>query len=398
MKITKQQINYLLGIGLLIMVIAVLYAINAYKMAQVDKMLEGAELPNGLLEEQVSYNGEKYLVPPTDIYDAGSILPAITEPTFVDVATADSYLADDVAGIDIEVMGSHRFYSYQIINWHEVVNDQFGVEQLLITHCALCNSSAVYSRIIDGDITEFKNSGKIYNNNQIIESDDGTYYLQLSGTAISGKQIGTNLEEIPFEVMTWAQWKERYPNGEVLSTNTGYVRDYGMHPYQNYDIAKIIYYPMNLESEFLGSKWDIEGLSIGDDAIAFSDKIMEGKYVANEVVGETLVVGFWQSYLGKTFVFSPVVNEQTLTFSFNTSTQTMTDDQTGSKWNSAGTAISGELAGSVLQPIQTKPSFWMCWYAQYPQTKIAWIDITNEESAVIKEEDTVIEIDAGQIE
>jgi hypothetical protein len=398
MKMNKKQIKIALGILLFVVVIAGLYGIYAWRMAKIKEMLSGAELINGLLPEAVSYNGDEYLIPPSNIYDAGVELPAISSPEFDSVSEADSYLADDVAGIDIENNGAHRFYSYQILNWHEVVNDVFGVEPLIITHCSLCKSSAVYSSLIDGEIIEFKNAGKVYNNNQLIESDDGSLYLQLSGKKVVGNSVGQDLVQYPFEVMTWSEWKERYPNGEVLSSNTGYIRDYGMHPYQNYDIAQIIYYPLNNETKYMNAKWDIEGLAINNDAVAFADMVMKGKYVANMTVDGNPIVGFWHEDMDKTFVFSSKVNDQTLTFSFNSNTQKMTDDQTGSAWNSAGMAISGALSGTYLQPIQTKPSFWMCWYAQYPQTQIAYIDINEKTSSDAEDESTTIEIDGTEQE
>jgi hypothetical protein len=171
-----------------------------------------------------------------------------------------------------------------------------------------------------------------------------------------------------------------------------------MHPYQNYDIAQIIYYPLNNETKYMNAKWDIEGLAINNDAVAFADMVMKGKYVANMTVDGNPIVGFWHEDMDKTFVFSSKVNDQTLTFSFNSNTQKMTDDQTGSAWNSAGMAISGALSGTYLQPIQTKPSFWMCWYAQYPQTQIAYIDINEKTSSDAEDESTTIEIDGTEQE
>ncbi|MBU4315375.1 DUF3179 domain-containing protein [Patescibacteria group bacterium] len=398
MQMKKQHINILLGIGLFIIIIAGLYAIRAWRMAKVKELMQTAELPYGLLEESVSYDGDNYLIPPTQIYDSGTILPALDNPKFDTVIEADSYLADDVEGIDVEINGAHRFYSYQILNWHEVVNDSFGGKQLAITHCVFCKSSAVYNRVIDGKTINLQNSGKIYNNNQLLESNDGSLWLQLRGLGVSGKYINQKLDGVTFQVVTWQNWKEHYPNGEVLSNDTGYVRDYGMHPYQNYDTAKTIYYPMNVESKYMSVKWEVEGLAINNDAIAFSDDIMKGMYVANEVVDSMPITGFWNSDLERTLVYSSVVGDQTLTFTFDSGTQTMTDDQTSSTWDSNGKALSGALFGTQLSRIQTKPSFWMCWYSQYPQTQIAFIDTETdpESDSTDQTEGSTLQIDTQQ--
>ncbi|HAL50306.1 MAG: hypothetical protein UU40_C0002G0021 [Candidatus Uhrbacteria bacterium GW2011_GWD2_41_121] len=378
MTIKKEQKNLLIGLGIFILVILILTLIRTWRMSNVEKMMQGAELPYGLLEEAVSYDGDSYLVPPTQIYESGSELPALTNPDFDTVAQADAYLADDIPGVDVEVNGQHRFYSYQILNWHEVVNDTFGEVDLAVTHCSFCKSSAVYDRNVDGKTLEFENSGLVYNNNQLLESNDESLWIQLSGKAISGKYLGEKLNAYQFNVLTWAQWSEHYPNGEVLSTDTGYVRDYGMHPNQNYDVAKTIYYPMNVDIKYMAAKWDIDGLAINNDAIAFSDDIMKGMYAANEVVDGMSIVGFWNEDLKQTFIYASQVNDQVLTFSYDFNTQTMTDDQTGSTWNSNGLALSGSLTGTQLTRIQTRPSFWMCWYAIYPQTQIAFIDTASD--------------------
>ena len=81
-----------------------------------------------------------------------SEIPAINEPKFIDVASSDDVLGDDLFGIDFEIMGVHRFYPIQILNWHQVVNDSFGVEQIAVTFDPLTYSPAVYSRIVNGKI------------------------------------------------------------------------------------------------------------------------------------------------------------------------------------------------------------------------------------------------------
>lgn len=396
MNFKKEQKNLLIGLGVFILVIIILTVIRTWQMSQVEKMMQETDLPYGLLEEPVSYDGDTYIIPPTQIYEAGSELPALTNPDFDTVAEADSYLADDVPGIDVEVNGQHRFYSYQILNWHEVVNDNFGGIDLAITHCSFCKSSAVYESVVDGRKLEFENSGFVYNNNQLLESKDGSLWIQLSGIGVSGKYVEQKLNGYQFNVLTWDQWKEFYPNGEVLSTDTGHVRDYGMHPNQNYDVARTIYYPMNVDVGYMPAKWDIDGLAINNDAIAFSDEVMKGMYSANEVVDGNPIVGFWNDEIEQTLVYLSTVDDQVLTFSYGFDTETMTDDQTSSTWNSNGKALSGSLVGTQLSRVQTKPSFWMCWYAMYPQTQIAFID-TTEENIDTGEDTSTLEIDPDSL-
>ena len=45
---------------------------------------------------------------------------------------------------------------------------------------------------------------------------------------------GTALELLPSAHLTWKAWKEKHPQGEVLSTDTGHPRNYGGEAYASY--------------------------------------------------------------------------------------------------------------------------------------------------------------------
>ena len=40
-------------------------------------------------------------------------------------------------------------------------------------------------------------------------------------------------------MMKWKAWKEGYPDGEVLSTDTGFRRDYNSNPYAEYAQVRV---------------------------------------------------------------------------------------------------------------------------------------------------------------
>src|SRR3989339_602425 len=218
----KEYRKLIIYIVIAIAVLGLLYGWRTFQMNKINSIISNDGLT--LIETGLSV----------------SEIPAINEPKFIDVASSDDVLGDDLFGIDFEIMGVHRFYPIQILNWHQVVNDSFGVEQIAVTFDPLTYSPAVYSRIVNGKIISLNASGLVYNNNSILVDDEGNQWLQLTG-----KNINTNsqLEELPSSFMSWADWKVAYPNGEVLSTETGSVRDYTRHPYGAYDTAKTIFFP-----------------------------------------------------------------------------------------------------------------------------------------------------------
>ncbi len=59
-------------------------------------------------------------------------------------------------------------------------------------------------------------------------------WSQVKGKAVTGPKTETPLKALPSILTTWSKWKRQYPETEVLSTDTGYIRDYSRDPYENY--------------------------------------------------------------------------------------------------------------------------------------------------------------------
>lgn len=374
----KKYLSYIL---LIVVCVAVLYGIRSWRMNKALESIEVGQSVNGLLVESVNWRGENYIIPPNQIHDSGLTaeeLPSINNPQFTSVIQADKYLADTVEGVSLEIFGEQRFYSYQILNWHIVVND----ETIAITHCPLCKSARVYRREVNGEKISLQANGELYNNNHLL-SDDSTdgLWLQGTGVGISGENIGLQLEEYPYEIMSWSAFKEAYPSGSALSTETGYTRDYTSHPYGSYDKTELIFFPVSNIDSRMPSKWDVTGLNLDGVQLAFADSIMLTIGVANETVLDQGIVAFYDfeekmSRVFRSSVFeapdqtSDNLVETKLTFSYAIDTLEITDDQTESVWNTNGKAVSGELKGRQLERLSTDQSFWMCWSSQYPETEI----------------------------
>lgn len=59
-------------------------------------------------------------------------IPALTNPEFVTV-DGSQVPADDVQGILLDIDGDVRYYPYNILVWHEVVNDEVGGKPVTVT-------------------------------------------------------------------------------------------------------------------------------------------------------------------------------------------------------------------------------------------------------------------------
>jgi hypothetical protein len=373
LRIMKNQKTIIIVTAVALITLGILFGVRQNQLADADRLIQDPDLTNALLAEQVVFKGEQYLIPPGEIYEYGSGIDGaepINNPTFVSVNEADEVIADGLMGIDVEVDGDHRFYPVQILNWHQVVNDEFNGKQLLVSFDLLTFSDRVYEATED-----FGHSGKVYNNNALLyDKSTQSLWLQSRGIAVSGNRIGEELDRYPSISIKWEDWKELYPDGEVLSTETESIRDYTRHPFGVYDEAEIIYFPLQDTDTRISSKWHTYGISINDEQKAYVQRIMQGIGAANDVVGGEVIVAFYDGKFDITRVFSRVSDGVELTFQYNFADGRIKDDQTGSFWTAGGLAISGELEGTQLEPIQTDHSFWFSWSVNYPNSTILGID------------------------
>ncbi len=149
-------------------------------------------------------------------------IPALVAPPLVAVEDA-RYLADNEPVIALEQDGVARAYPLQILVLHEVVNDTVAGRPLLISYCPLCNSAIVFDRVVDGRTLEFGVSGFLSKSDLIMfDRDTESWWQQLTGEAIVGDRTGQVLEPLPSSIIAWADFKTAFPDGLVLSNETGF--------------------------------------------------------------------------------------------------------------------------------------------------------------------------------
>ncbi|MBI3115575.1 MAG: DUF3179 domain-containing protein, partial [Candidatus Kerfeldbacteria bacterium] len=191
------------------------------------------------------------LIPIEDIVDGGpgkDGIPSIDAPKFVAVAAADAAGIYDPEGLGISltVGQTTRFYPFQILVWHEIVNDTVDGRPIAVTYCPLCGTGIVYDRTIDGQAVEFGVSGKLYQSDLLMyDRKTESLWAQIEGRAVVGPLVGQRLTLIDAQNITWQEFKTKYPNGQVLSTDTGHARNYQSSPYGGYDTNEQIYFPIN---------------------------------------------------------------------------------------------------------------------------------------------------------
>lgn len=186
-------------------------------------------------------------------------IPSIDRPVFIAPAYADFLQPEDrVLGVNYN--GTAKAYPIRIMDWHEIVNDQFGQKKVAVTYCPLCGSGMAFNTAKIGPIGV---SGLLYNSDVLLyDRETESLWSQILGIAISGEKKGTQLEYIATQQTSWADWQSKHPETLVLSTNTGYQKDYTQTPYAGYDTSEKLLFPVTSSDPSIFPKEKVIGLEI----------------------------------------------------------------------------------------------------------------------------------------
>ena len=170
-------------------------------------------------------------------------------------------------------------------------------------------------------------------------------WSQPTGTAIGGALVGTQLDLLPSQVTTWANWVAAYPQTFVL------VNDFG----------RLGTHRQTFSEEF------VIGVQIDGWALAFYYQAVAQSGFVQTVIGDWPVL-VWAAD-AEYGVFLRQGGEQTLTFFMQDGE--VYDDQTGSRWDIVhGLALEGPLKGQVLQPLPSLTAYDWAWLDFYPGSGI----------------------------
>ncbi len=171
-------------------------------------------------------------------------IPSIDNPQFDRPQTTP--FSEDELVIGVVVNGEAKAYPFGIMNWHEIVNDTVGGLNLTVSYCPLCDTIAVFDR----NNTTFGVSGKLYQSCLVMfDRADDTLYSQPWSMGIVGAKVNHSLKRIPAIKTTLGAWLKQYPDSKILSTDTGYSRNYQRYPYGTYYTDENIIFPVRNQSK-----------------------------------------------------------------------------------------------------------------------------------------------------
>lgn len=223
-------------------------------------------------------------------------IPALEYSPTIAAAKAD-YLLDDDLIYGAVINDEPRAYPLRILGWHEMANDILGGVPVSLTYCTLCGTGIMYQGQVEGQEKPFSfgSSGLLYRSNKLMfDHQTDSLWNQFTGRPVSGKlqNSGLQLKTQPLVVTSWAEWKKQHPTTTVLSTDTGFERDYSSGTaYKKYFASPKLMFPVQVtEREGLQAKDRVFGIVQPGTMKAWPLNAFASSPVINDTIGSQPLV------------------------------------------------------------------------------------------------------------
>ncbi len=320
----------------------------------------------------------EWLVPEHQVLDGGpgkDGIPPIENPKFTTASDVD-FIPDERRIIGMVKGGEVVGYPVQILDWHEVVNDD---TQVTITYCPLTATGIAWNPQQGPD---FGTSGLIFRNNLVAyDRRTETLWSQMRLRAINGEHLGASIKPLNVLDTTWETWKEMFPDSKVMNTSTGHVRDYKSYAYgKDYNTTDgIIVFPLVHKTDVrLPDKARVHGVFIDEDLDEQSnvrlyevskfdsgievihDSIEGEEFVIIGSSGRSFAIAYKMFSDGVDLEFEAVQDELPIV---------MVDNE-GTKWNIFGEAVEGPGTGRRLRPAKSYSGFFFAFKEMFELPEI----------------------------
>jgi hypothetical protein len=200
----------------------------------------------------------------------------------------------------------------------------------------------------------------------MFDEETMTLWSALYGKPVLGPRVGSGqrLTRLPVVSTTWGEWKAMHPETSVLSTETGFDKDYAEGAaYEDYERSDRLWFEVPAIDKRLKNKDLVVTLEINGRALAVSRKFLSRNRVYHHTLaGEQLV--YLTSPEGTTRAYR--VGDTHIEV-WGDGLAVLDHDEVW--WRVGEHALESE-DGRRLQRLATSPSYWFGWYAQYPDTEL----------------------------
>ena len=314
-----------------------------------------------------------WLIPVSDVVDGGpgkDGIPSVDNPVFTDVNSVN-FLSDNDLVVGIKEGNNIKAYPHYVLDWHEIVNDVVGSNNVTLSYCPLTGTAFAWKSEVGSSFSTFGVSGLLYNANLILyDRETDSNWSQILQKCVNGESIGDTPENFMVIETNWKTWKDSFPNSLVLTAETGFAKPYGTYPYGPYKTSHDFFiFTPELLNPALPNKERV--LAIMDDTISkvykFSD--FNNGNAIRDTFSDTdyLIVG--DENLIVAFKMNGTLSNLNFTYDFQDSESFFKDNE-GNKWNIFGEAIEGPRTGQKLQKTNSVISMWFAIAAFFPNPSI----------------------------
>jgi hypothetical protein len=297
-------------------------------------------------------------------------IPPLKNPKMIKAREA-TWLEDDHIVFGVAINGDVRAYPKRILAWHEMFKDRIGGLELAGVYCTLCGALVMYDvTAANGVQHELGTSGFLYRSNKLMyDHATKSMWSTLTGSPVLGPLVGQGiaLKSLYVVTTTWKEWRTRHPGTQVLSLDTGHVRDYGEGvAYSRYFGSDALMFNVPKLDTRLPNKAEVLALRLppaDGEALAIAADFLAARPVYPVRLGSVnLVVLTDASGANRVYESSGV--------SFASwDAQSKVLDSKGQTWQMDEAQLTGP-AGEVLKRFSAHRAFWFGWHAAFPDTRL----------------------------
>lgn len=326
------------------------------------------QTPTSLIENQNRQKLLEHIVsggPPPDG------IPPIEGGKYESIEEADKWLSDSDQVFLLETNNRTYLFPQRVLVWHEIVNVKDGDFPFSLTYCPLTGSAICYF-YPDGYDTSYGTSGRLINSNLLMyDRATNAYISQIDGVGLNKDLEGVVLNSTPVFWLDWSVAKTNFKEARVLSTDTGFLRNYNQDPYGTYGEAGptgyyanqgTIFEPIHRDSKALfPDKYPVIGIKKGDDRLALDEEIikLKGHYLFDFGDSKVLAIHDIKLDIVRLYYISEGLSIEIL------DNQIVANN--GETWDIQGKKITADKNLEVPQYFEV---MWFAWFAFYPDTEV----------------------------
>ncbi len=314
----------------------------------------------------------EWSIPIENIFDGGvgkDGIPSIDAPKFGPLDIVNPAFDDELV-LGISIHGEYRAYPVPILDWHEIVNDRFGNNEISITYCPLTGTGIGWQLPLSNG-GAYGVSGLLFNNNLMpYDRRTNSTWSQIKRQCVSGLLQERMPITISLIETSFSTWKKSFPASVIMNANTGFDRRYSIYPYGDYRSNQDrLFFPVQRTDDRIPKKERVRGVIINeqvkvyrfeppDSGIAvYGDQFQGRELVVCMSTRDNFIVVFYNDQKDK---FSPREHAFPIVMT----------DSSGTGYDISGRAVTGPAKGTFLDAPESMMGYWFSWPAFFDDIEI----------------------------